>query len=118
MVKTTTASTLSAIGVLIVGLCAAVSLLPSGTDAKRHGPLLVEDEGARRNRPAGKFEYLKFELLRFYRRNTFRVNFEHLGLQSLLSRFGILKFQDIYQLKSIILSKNKSAAILSPVQSF
>lgn len=53
MVKTTTASALSAM--LIVGLCAAVCLLPGGTDAKRHGPLLVEDEGARRNRPAGKF---------------------------------------------------------------
>uniref|UniRef100_A0A1Q3FN78 Putative conserved secreted protein n=1 Tax=Culex tarsalis TaxID=7177 RepID=A0A1Q3FN78_CULTA len=50
MVKTTS-STLSAIGALIVGLC-AVSLLPSGAEAKRHGPLLVEDEGARRNRPA------------------------------------------------------------------
>lgn len=57
MVKTTTASALSAM--LIVGLCAAVSLLPGGTDAKRHGPLLVEDEGARRNRPAGKFAMIK-----------------------------------------------------------
>lgn len=50
------AKTTNAIGALIVALC-ALCLLPGGPTiggaaAKRHGPLLVEDEGARRNRPA------------------------------------------------------------------
>lgn len=54
------AKTTNAIGALILALC-ALCLLPGGPTiggaaAKRHGPLLVEDEGARRNRPAGKFD--------------------------------------------------------------
>lgn len=44
---------LALIAALTVALLAA-TLLITPTEARRHSPLLVEDEGARRNRPAGK----------------------------------------------------------------
>lgn len=40
---------------LMVSAALLVILLIAPSEARRHSPLLVEDEGARRNRPAGKF---------------------------------------------------------------
>lgn len=39
---------------LLVMVVALVATLIAPAEARRHSPLLVEDEGARRNRPAGK----------------------------------------------------------------